>query len=511
MKAFLSIALISCLAFARPAPPTAAPKSDHPPRKPAVAGQFYPSDPLKLASAVDGYLADAVTPFSERPIAIVVPHAGYAYSGQIAADAFKQASRHQYDVVVILGVNHTTPGFRDVSVYPGGGFETPLGVARIDEALAERLMDADRRFAFDERVHAREHSIETQVPYVQMIFPGAKILPAVVGSADLELCEKFGNALGVALEGRRALIVASCDLSHYPACGDAERVDRGTLDAMMSLDPETFRSALSAQMGEGTPELATCACGEAPVLAAMIAARRLGARGAQIISYANSGHTAIGDRSRVVGYGAAAFVAAPGARAPWSLPGEEPENDDCRLTPEEEKALLAFARKTIRRYLESSVIPLPRGFSPAARARHGAFVTLRKDGELRGCIGHMADDMPLCQTVGYCALQAAFNDRRFTPLEADELFAVDLEISVLTPYEAIAGYGEIEIGRDGVLMRKDGRSAVFLPSVAVEQGWTRDEMLAQLSIKAGLPPDAWKKDATFYTFQAVVFGEPGTR
>jgi AmmeMemoRadiSam system protein B/AmmeMemoRadiSam system protein A len=512
MRTLFLFFLASFLTQFHPALSDAAPKREGGVRKPAVAGQFYPSDPQKLAGAVDCYLADAVTPFADRPIAIVSPHAGYIYSGQIAADAFKQASRHEYDVVVILGVNHTTAGFRDVSIYPAGGFETPLGVARIDEALAERLVAADERFLFDERVHVREHSIEVQVPFVQMVFPGAKILPAVIGSADLDLCARFGEVLADAVEGRRALIVASCDLSHFPACEDAERVDRKTLDAMKGLDAETFRSKVAAQMGEGIRELGTCACGEAAVVAAMVAAGRLGATGAQIISYANSGHTSVGERTRVVGYGAVAFVNGPDADNVGPPPAREADpGGSAEFTVDQKKALLLFARKTIRQYTETSTTPLARGFPPAAEAPRGAFVTLRKSGELRGCIGHMNDVLPLCQAVGYCALQAAFNDRRFTPLSPDELAVIDVEISVLTPYEMVAGIEDIRVGRDGVLMKKDGRSAVFLPSVAVEQGWTRDEMLAHLSVKAGLPSDAWKKNATFYTFQAEAFGESDGR
>jgi AmmeMemoRadiSam system protein A len=159
------------------------------------------------------------------------------------------------------------------------------------------------------------------------------------------------------------------------------------------------------------------------------------------------------------------------------------------------------------RYLTTETTPLARGFDPALQLDQGAFVTLKKKGDLRGCIGHMAEDMPLCQVVGFCALQSAFNDRRFSPVELSELRDIDIEISVLTPYRRVGGYDAIRIGRDGVLMEKSGRSAVFLPSVAVEQGWNREEMLSHLSAKAGLSSDAWKKDAVFYTFQAVAFSE----
>jgi hypothetical protein len=477
-------------------------------RKPAVAGEFYPSDRERLSRAVAGFLDDALSPSGERPIAIVSPHAGYVYSGQIAADAYKEAAAFDYETVVILGVNHTTPGFDGISVYPSGGFETPLGVAPIDEALAASVMAADKRFAFVPTVHEREHSIEVQVPFIQTVFPKAKILSAVVGTQDPSVCARFGEALAAAAGEKNILIVASSDLSHYPRYEDAVRVDRATLDAIASLDAGTFESETAGWMHKGVQELGTCACGEGPILVAMAAAKRLGARGARIISYANSGSTSVGDHARVVGYGAVSFVARSGVIPSLSQEDQErPAGENASFTAEQKTALLRFARETIRRYITTETLPLPRGFDPALGRKSGAFVTLKKNGELRGCIGRMSEDLPLYQVVGYCALQSAFNDRRFPPLEPEELSAVEIEISVLTPYKRINGYQEIQIGRDGVVIEKDGRSAVFLPQVAVEQGWSRDEMLEQLSLKAGLPRDAWKKNAVFRTFQATVFGE----
>ncbi|MBP2681938.1 MAG: hypothetical protein H6Q78_1801 [Candidatus Krumholzibacteriota bacterium] len=318
-------------------------------RAPAVAGQFYPSDREKLAGAVDGFLADALPPADERPIALVCPHAGYIFSGQIAADAYKQAAKHSYDLVVVMGVNHTTAGFQGVALSPASGFETPLGIASVDDALARTLAASDESFTFDESVHAREHSIEVQIPFIQRIFPGAKILPAIVASSDPALCAKFGEAVAQAVAGRKALIVASSDLSHYPDYDDAARVDRRTLEAISSLDPEAFRSAASRQMNDGVEELATCACGEASIVAAMAAARKLGATGARIISYANSGDTSVGDRTRVVGYGAVAFIAGkttnnlpPLEKTEGGKSGSPAARD---LTKEEKAALLSFARK----------------------------------------------------------------------------------------------------------------------------------------------------------------------
>jgi AmmeMemoRadiSam system protein A len=199
------------------------------------------------------------------------------------------------------------------------------------------------------------------------------------------------------------------------------------------------------------------------------------------------------------------FTAATGKPDTAAL--ERPAPAKGPLQASDKAALLRFARESIRRFLTTQTAPLARGFSPRTLREQGAFVTLRKHGELRGCIGMIAGDGPLARLVGAMALQAAFYDQRFQPLAAAELPQIEIEISVLTPPRAVAGPSDIVAGRDGVVLKKDGRSAVFLPQVAVEQGWTRDEMLDNLALKAGLPRSAWRKGASFSTFQADVFAE----
>jgi hypothetical protein len=481
-------------------------------RPPGVAGQFYPGDSATLAHAVDSYDADALAPASHRPIALIAPHAGYIYSGQITADAFRQAAAFDYELIVLLGTNHTAPAFHGVSVYARGAFRTPLGEVRVDESAAAALLAADPAFTFNEDVHVREHSVEVMVPFVQRLFPHATILPAIIGTTDRDLCTRCGEAVASILRNRRALIVASSDLSHYPDYDDALRVDGETLRAIASLDPRAIQTAMQIKPDDAAHNLVTHACGEGPILAAVVAARRLGGRSARIISYANSGETALGDRTRVVGYGAVA-ITGDSLQDTGDPFARVTRGRDGKITPSADgkRALLAFARRTIRQYLEAETAPLARGFADDLEQPAGAFVTLKIHDELRGCIGHMADDLPLCQAVGYCALQAAFNDPRFPPLRLEELPLVTIEISLLTPYQLVAGYADIQVGRDGVRLEKDGHTAVFLPQVAGEQGWDRDQLLDHLCEKAGLPSGSWKTGAAFYTFQATVFSETDRR
>ena len=477
-------------------------------RPPAVAGKFYPESASVLRLAIEKFMQDALPAQAREPLAIVVPHAGYIYSGQICADGYSQVRNRPYDIVVILGTNHTAPGLRKIALYPGGGFRTPLGTASVDGEIVSALLAASPDCTADAAPHAHEHSVEVQVPFLQVLFPKAKIVPAIVGEADAALFNHFGAALAQVLKGRRALIVASSDLSHYPSAADAEMVDGKTLAAILSLDPAVLHAAIQTQAARRIPNLSTSACGEAPIMAAMAAAMAMGATGGRVISYAHSGDLPIGEQDRVVGYGAVVLGSGlePAKEAAPVVPAV-----DRPLTPEDKRALLALARETISRFLTTQMVPLPRGFSPAAMEQRGVFVTLKKHGNLRGCIGRMIPDRPLATLVGAMALQSAFEDHRFRQVALEEVPKLEIEISVLTPMKPVSGPGDIVVGRDGVLLQKGGRSAVFLPQVAPEQGWGRDEMLNQLSLKAGLPPGAWREGARFSTFQALVFGEADSK
>ncbi len=477
-------------------------------RPPVVAGKFYPESGAVLKAAIEKFMKSAAPAQAQTPLGIVVPHAGYIYSGQICADGYNQVRSGAYEVVVVLGTNHTAPDLRKIALYPGACFQTPLGTVPVDEEIVAALIAASPDCKADKAPHVREHSIEVQIPFIQVLFPQAKIVPAVVGMADVGLYTRFGAALAKVLKGKRALIVASSDLSHYPSAADAEVVDRKTLAAVASLDPTTLRHTIQAQMARRIKGLDTCACGEAPIMVAMAAAKALGAKGGRVVSYANSGDIPVGDRERVVGYGAVVFTAGLEMDKTAS---EMPAAAEQPLSPTDKKALLAFARETISSYLTTQMVPLPRGFSPAALESRGVFVTLKKRGQLRGCIGRMVPDRPLATLVGAMALQAAFEDPRFRAVTLQELPDLEIEISVLTPMKPVSGPEAIVVGRDGVLLQKGGRSAVFLPQVAPEQGWGKDEMLDNLSQKAGLSASAWHEGAQFSTFQALVFGEADTR
>ena len=270
-------------------------------RKAAVAGTWYPGSALALAAAVDGYLASADDGSREfaRLLAIVAPHAGLMYSGPVAAYAYRQLRHHTIDVAVLVGPSHFA-GFDGVSIYRGG-FETPFGVAELDDACASAIAAASPIVREHAPAHVREHSLEMQLPFLQRVAPHARIVPLLMGWQDARTARALGDALGGALANRRALLVASTDLSHYHDAATAAALDRVVIDHVSRLDADGLQRALDAK-----PEHA---CGGGPTVAVMRAARLLGATDAVVLKYADSGDVS-GDKSAVVGYLAAAIGSA---------------------------------------------------------------------------------------------------------------------------------------------------------------------------------------------------------
>lgn len=487
---------------AQPEPETSAPTALPTPRptesfseiRPAaVAGAFYPDDPGEAQAMVDQYLAP-VQSLDGEPIALIVPHAGWVYSGQVAAAAYKQIEGLQYDVVVIIGPNHTDPTFDAISVYAEGAFETPVGPVPVDEALAARLLAAHERIVFNREVHREEHSIEVQLPFLRRVCPGCALVPVLIGQPTPENLDILTEALVDVLRDKKALVIASSDLSHYPAYDDAVRVDTTTLVAIETMDAERVQAVIASQMAQGVPNLVTCACGEGAIVVTMRVAQALGADHVRILHYANSGDAG-GDLNRVVGYGAVMFWR-------WQPPD---------LSEAQQSELLSIARQSIEDYLASGKEPAfdePLA-DPTLNRPLGAFVTLTLEGELRGCIGHMHGEAPLYQTVAQAAVDAAVNDPRFPALPLAQLEDVEIEVSVLSPFKRVRDVhdeSEIEVGRHGLYLLYGQQRGVLLPQVPVDEGWERAEFLEQICAKAGLPTGCWEQ-ATLYTFTAQVFAE----
>ncbi len=306
-KALLVLAIIAlggtgCGATAPPGSPVATPVSDLV-RPPAVAGQYYPADPVELATMVDGFL-QGHEPTPGRPLALIVPHAGYVYSGAVAGYAYAELRGQSYEAVVLVGVNHQLSEMRGVAVYPGGAFRTPLGTVPVDTALAQAILEADPSFEDDPYWHSQEHSLEVEIPFLQRVLPGTPIVAILIGRPTPENTQALVRALSQVLPGHDVLLVASSDLSHYPAYDDAVAVDHATLAAIEALDVAGLHRATAQAMARGVPNLVTAACGEEAIAVVMEVASALGANRAAVLHYANSGDVPAGRRDQVVGYAA---------------------------------------------------------------------------------------------------------------------------------------------------------------------------------------------------------------
>ena len=451
-------------------------------RPPAVAGSFYPADPGELAYQVDKFLDKVPTPESGGEIiAIIVPHAGYLYSGQTAAYDYKQLAGRGYDTVVVIGASHHFR-YNTIAVPAVDAFITPLGRVPVDRDFVQKLARISDKIVIDDTPEANEHAIEVQLPFLQRTLKNFKIVPVLFGDISLSNCQTLAYALSLLVDDR-TLIVISSDWSHYYKDETARKLDARGIKLVLDDDLQGFIKALS----EGETE----ACGAPAIITGLLLAPALGANRTELLKYNNTGD-ATGDRTSVVGY--AALV----------LSRQEPQ-----LSEDEQRKLLKIARRTIGAVLAKKAPPLFEPVEPNLNDRRGVFVTLKEQGRLRGCIGYILPVKPLFQSVQETALLAAGHDSRFAPVQADELKNLAIEISVLSRLRRVGDVAEVKIGSDGLYIVNGEKTGLLLPQVAVEQGWDRAEFLKEVCLKAGLPADAWHDaGSTIYRFTAEVFSEP---
>lgn len=469
-------------------------------RSPVVAGAFYPGSSKRLSQMVDEFLGQAKKiSLPGRIVALIAPHAGYVYSGKTAGWAFKQLEGSKVNTVFLLGPTHRAY-FPGVSIYGGDGYRTPLGVVPVDKKLASWIREQDGRFNYYPRAHAQEHCLEVELPFLQKVLKDFEIVPMVIGEADRDSLETLGKVLAEAMKREtRAVIVCSTDMTHFPPYEDANRIDKETLEAIKTIDLDKVVAVRKKYIRGIVPNLSCTLCGENAVLATMKAAEILGVNQVEILHYSNSGDIPIGDKNRVVGYGAVVFVKKEEKMAKFDYEGE--------LNEASQMELLKIARESLETYIRTGKPAEINSNNPALQKKRGVFVTLNKMGNLRGCMGHFEQDTPLYQIVARQVVVSSTRDPRFPPVRPDELADIDIEISVLSVPEYVDSYEDIVVGKHGVILEKGIRGATFLPQVAPEQGWNRETMLSHLASKAGLPPDGWRRDCKFQVYTAQVFGE----
>lgn len=452
-------------------------------RKPIAAGSFYYGDADRLSSQIDAFLQNVKRDSfpSGKILALIAPHAGYVYSGQVAAHAYRLVQGKDYQTVVIIGPSHRLR-FRGCSIYLKGAYETPLGTVGVNEALASELSEATG-FEYVPQAHQQEHSIEVQIPFIQKVLPRAKIVPVVMGIQSRKTITTLANALSEVLPGRKALVIASTDLSHFFPKQKANEIDSNTVSLIQSLETDS----LINKLGRGENIM----CGGGPVVSVLLYAQIRGEPGVEILRYADSSDAG-GSQSQVVGYLAAAI----------HLKGPEPT---FRLSAGLKKELLKLAALAINQFIKEKKIIDYSTQNPDLLAKKGAFVTIKNKGLLRGCIGFIEPLFPLYETVIRAAIFAACRDQRFPPVTADELQNLEIEISVLTTPKRIQDPSLIEVGKHGLIISQGDHKGILLPQVPVENNWPREEFLERACLKAGLPRNAWTSGAEIYIFEAIVF------
>jgi AmmeMemoRadiSam system protein B/AmmeMemoRadiSam system protein A len=469
-----------------------------------LAGAWYDADKEKLADEIDEYVAKATGERLDNVCALILPHAGYRYSGPTAAYAVRQVRGRSFKRVIVMGPSHRTRLENVASVPDFTHYATPLGRVPLDRPFIAELRK-HRLFQNVPRAHEDEHSVQIELPLLQRALGDFPFVPIVVGELDRPTVRRMAAVLRGLIDSQ-TLVVASSDFTHYgrnygyvPFRDDVpdnlKKLDTGAFDLIGKKDVDGLFDYID--------ETGTTVCGRYPigVLLSMLPADARVHR----LHYDTSGRM-LGDYSNSVSYGAFAVT------GKWPVTQRVvPKPEASSLSPADKARLLKLARGTLTYVLENWRMPTPEQLNvevtPAMKQVSGVFVTLHKEGELRGCIGEIFPARPLYKGVIAQAINAGLNDRRFPRVKSSELGEIDFQISVLTPPCPVTSVADIVVGKHGVVLKKAGRSAVFLPQVAVEQNWDRETMLTHLAQKAGLPGDGWREGASFDVFEAIVFDE----
>jgi len=458
------------------------------------ANRFYTGDAKELSDEVDSLLALHVKDRQyEQVAALIVPHAGYYFSGNVAAAAYQSIpDSKEYKRIFLLGPSHHE-WLDGVSVNTEFDYyATPLGNVKVDVETAQKLMEADSVFSYQPKAHDREHCLEVQLPFLQKRLKDVPpIIPIIISTNDFLKLKRIAETLKPYLTEENLFVVSS-DFSHYPKYEDACEVDDRTGKAVESGDVERFIAQLEENARSGVRNLATSACGELAIATLMLMMQDGGYEVKHLL-YQNSGDTDNHDHSRVVGYHAFTII--------------RKTSQEFALSDDEKRMLKDIALTSIKDSLDGKRIAQPIFNSQFSilNSKCGAFVSLHKQGRLRGCIGHFGEDVPLYEIVAEMARAAAFEDPRFMPVTKNELDDIDIEISVLTPMRRIQSLDEFELHRNGIYIRKGYRSGTFLPQVADEVNWTKEEFVSHCAQdKAGIGWSGWK-DAELYVYEAIVF------
>jgi MEMO1 family protein len=458
--------------------------------EPAFAGQFYPAGHEELHNLLRQLFQDASEPVGGGKIrAVIAPHAGYVFSGQVAASAYNQIPEGaSYERVFILASSHNA-SFKGAAVCKSSTFSTPLGFVNLDTEAAGQLVKRDNVFHYRTDTFLREHSLEVQIPFLQYKLGSRfQMVPVILGNCSVADCSRIAQILEPWFTPEN-LFVVSTDFSHYPSYDDAVVNDLETAMAVCCNDPEVLLQYLDHP--PDFDNLVTSLCGWTSVTSLLFLTTNKPLK-YKPVQYKNSGDAKpAGEKDRVVGY--------------WALAVYDYQ-PSVIVTLEEQAQLLDSARKAVMQFLSTGdkMNIESDNFQGNVKQQTGLFVSIYVDGELRGCMGNMNTDESLNQLVKEIAVSAAC-DSRFKNLTLQDLDSMAIEISVLSPLRKIHSPEEFIPGQHGIYIQKGSNTGTYLPKVAIHTGWSREELLGHCSQdKAQIGWDGWKT-ADLFVYEAFVF------
>lgn len=419
-------------------------------REPAVAGQFYPARKNELTTQIKSMVDTRAV--KEEVIGLIAPHAGYIYSGSVTGATLSRVRLK--DTVIVIGPNHTGAG-KPLSIMTEGTWITPLGEVEIDSELAKKILSRSKYLEEDYMAHQYEHSIEVQLPFLQYFKPDVKIVPIILSFASAWIYKQLGEDIAAAIKesGKGVTILASSDMTHYESQDSAKEKDSQAIDAILAMDGDLLLKRVQG--------LDITMCGYAPAITLISAAKELGTRGAELVKYLTSGD-ATGDYSSVVGYAGIIF----GAMSP----------------------LAKLARETVENYIKNGKTDKPKELTSEMKEKAGVFVSIKKNGELRGCIGTFEPTTgSVAEEVVRNAVSSAIDDPRFHPITADELKDLDYSVDVLTSPVPVKSKDELDPTKYGVIVAAGWRRGLLLPDL--EGVDTVEEQIAICRQKAGIAPN----------------------
>jgi hypothetical protein len=477
-------------------------------REPYAAGQFYPADAQELNQTVESLLAGTQAKVDaslkdKSPYIIIVPHAGYVYSAETAAAAFAQLDPKQIDRVFLLGPSHQFY-LKKAALAGRTGWKTPLGTAALDTDLIQALV-VNEAWEINNQAHSQEHSLEVELPFLQQQLGEFQLVPILVGQLSSEYIEQVVQDMANNFD-QHSLLVISSDLSHYPNYELANQVDQELIAAILEQDLNQFER-LAAET-DPDQNLQTRACGRQAIKIGLKLAEMLNFNQTQLYDYRNSGDVT-DDLSQVVGYAAIGFYGQAAPETQDIVQAADAADRQQAAASDFSSQALSLARQAVEAYVSKREPSKPLNLHPRLQEPLGVFVTLKNNGTLRGCMGLIESNEPLWQGIQKMAKAAALEDPRFPAVRPDELDKIEVEVSVLTQPVLVHDPSKVEVGKHGVIIRYGSQQGVFLPQVAAEQGYNREQFLSKLcSHKLGMAESCWRDpQAKIYVFEAEVYAE----